>query len=119
MVDAVKRGFLRRIAVTLAAVQLLCAPPVAGALAAMTTSASDEAHCAEMMPAGDSRDDCPCCPEEGMSTAACLSNCLASVGAVPTFLLPQPRVIAARVPSRPVLHLASLADPPLKPPPIV
>ena len=116
MVDTVKPGLFRRIVLTLVAAQVLCAPPAANAFAAMTTS-GDQAHCAQMVPAGDSGDDCPCCPEEGMSTAACLNNCLASVGAVPAIILPQPRMTVTRVASRPVLHLASLADPPLKPPP--
>jgi hypothetical protein len=122
----VNRRNFRRIVFALVAAQWLCAPPVAGALAAV--AGGTEAHCSDLMhsqggndrrthdPKGD--EDCACCPERELSTAACLSACTASVGALPAFELPVSP--AATIPARsdPCVPHALSADPPLDPPPI-
>src|SRR5690242_17890261 len=84
MVARVNRRSIRKLALVLVAAQLLCAPPIASALAALASATAGGAHCAELMPAGESSgkgsDHCPCCPDGGMNVAACLSACTASVG---------------------------------------
>lgn len=122
----VNRRILHRMVFALVAAQGLCAPPVAGALAAV--AGGTEAHCSELMQSQGAHDlsthdpsadeDCACCPERGMSTAACLSACSASVGALSDFQLPVSP--AATIPARrdPVVSHDLLADPPLDPPPI-
>lgn len=111
------RRFLRRLAFLLIAAQLLWSAPVASAYAAIA-SGPDGAHCAEMM-AADPADPCPCCPDAEMGVAACLSACTASVGMLATFTLPPVRSRYAIADVLPLVHRVDLADPPLKPPPIV
>ena len=122
----VNRRIFRRMVFALVAAQALCAPPVAGAFAALAGGA--EAHCSDLMHSQSANylsthdpsvpEDCACCPERGMSTAACLSACSASVAALPVFQLPVSP--AATIPARrdPVVSHDLLADPPLDPPPI-
>jgi hypothetical protein len=117
MVARVHRRTVSRMVFALVAAQFLCAPSAVQALAAITAAHSDNAHCAEVMSPGDS-DACPCCEDGSQSVAACLSNCTATTGAVPTFEIPATRATPSRVPARPLGCLAALADPPLNPPPI-
>jgi len=116
MVPVVKRfrrhRFLHRFAFLLIAAQLLSSPPVASAVAAIA-SASDGAHCAEMLEA------CPCCLDADMGVAACLSACTGAVGVFATSCLAEVRSEYALAEPSPLKHRADLADPPVKPPPIV
>jgi hypothetical protein len=117
MLNLVIRRHFRRIVFLLVAAQVLLSAPVGSALASMA-AAADSSHCAGMMPPGDHAESCPCCPDGETGTAACLSACMASAGAIAAFVLP--RTHAAIVPAAPLplVHRADLADPPLNPPPI-
>jgi hypothetical protein len=117
MFNLVRRRHFRRIAFLLVAAQVLLSAPVGSALASIT-AAADPAHCAGMMPVGDHTESCPCCPDGETGTAACLSACMASAGAIPALLVPGTH--AAIVPAAPLpfVQRADLADPPLSPPPI-
>jgi hypothetical protein len=74
--------------------------------------------CAGSMPHPAGSDPCPCCPDDPGS-AACLGACSASVGAIASFGISIPRITFDRLPSPLLAPLALVADPPLKPPPIV
>lgn len=83
--------------------------------AAHATSDAPPCHTAELQ----SRDDCPCCPDDGGSMSDCLSACAAPL-AVPAPSLP---VLEAAGGIRPLAHAApaftSLEESPFKPPPIL
>lgn len=128
MFALVNRTLVRRLAFVLITAQLLFAPPVTSAFAAMAAAGS---HCGDVMPGPDEQatgaqgavdqdatEPCACCPDRGMSTAACLSACSASLGLLPVFefpVSPADTMPARRDASIP--HVL-LADPPLHPPPI-
>jgi hypothetical protein len=113
----VSRRIVRRLSLLLVVLQLLLSAPLAGAYADIA-SAGQPDHCAGMMHAGDSADACSCCPDGIQGTAACLSACAASVGAItPLSFEFEPDVSPDPV-SPVVIHRADRADPPLKPPPI-
>jgi hypothetical protein len=106
---------LRKLVYVLAALQVLLAAPVVGAVAgAIPGNGMD---CADMMPATPDSDPCPCCPE-GDSVAACLSNCLAASCVTTGFAPVAVHNNAAEPPAEPSLQLAVRGDPPIKPPPI-
>jgi hypothetical protein len=72
------------------------------------------------VPAAADQDCCPCCPDGAQGVAACLSACTASVGAISTFAPYSVALIATAAPPGPRTRgVAEIADPPLKPPPIV
>jgi hypothetical protein len=79
---------------------------------------ADSAACEGMMHAADGSDTCPCCPE-GVNEAACLSACAASAGMVQTAAVFQANTTIVLAAPRPLGPLVNLAEPPLKPPPIV
>ncbi|HUQ10627.1 MAG TPA: hypothetical protein VM146_09955 [Steroidobacteraceae bacterium] len=108
--------FLRKIALVLVAAQILGAP-LANAFSGVA-SAPAAPHCAEQMPAGDSPEDCPCCPDGGMNASACLSACTLSVGWIPVLAFSVTSAATERVASARPAGLAAFAEPPLKPPPI-
>jgi hypothetical protein len=116
MFALVNRRFLRKIALVLVAAQMLSAP-LASAFASLTPAA-DASHCTERMPAGNSHDECPCCPDGGMNASACLSACTASVGWIPVLVSIAAPAAADGVASAPPARLAALVQPPLKPPPL-
>jgi hypothetical protein len=98
------------------AVQLLLAVPSMAA-AQWPASSHAEMPCDEMpMSAGD--DSCPCCPDGVDSMTDCLVSCLLAVAATPAVLVVNilaPTAIGFTDPG----HIAgTLAEPPLKPPPI-
>lgn len=117
MFSLVKRPLLRRWIYALVAAQIFMSVPMASAFASIASAGQDN-HCAEMQHPGGQADQCPCCPEGASGTAACLSACTASLGAVTVFTFTSPPTVHARV--APVLqsHIAQAAEPPLKPPPI-
>jgi hypothetical protein len=100
----------------LVAAQVFLSAPVASAFAAMA-SADGGHHCAEMESAAH-MGDCPCCPEGDSGTAACLSACTASLGAIAVFSFVSPPAVHARADLPLSSPRARLAEPPLKPPPI-
>ncbi|HEX6638315.1 MAG TPA: hypothetical protein VF033_11725 [Steroidobacteraceae bacterium] len=108
------RRFLRKLMYALIAVQIIAAPPVAGAFAKLMP----DAHCASSMPAGVDQDSCPCCPEGVTNMVSCLSACTASAGAIPSLEIPAPCTIILRVAVSPFLHRTAPSEPPLDPPPI-
>lgn len=75
-------------------------------------------HCADLEPAAGDADPCPCCPDSpgGMD---CSTTCLATPAATSALAMVVPRYadFAPRAETRG--GLLALADPPLKPPPIV
>jgi hypothetical protein len=118
MFGTVNRPLIRRIVYALVAAQLLLSAPVVSSLAASTT-ATAEMPCADSMPGGDDSKPCPCCPDGVMSIAACLNACSATAAGLPSAhnYLSETAAVPAAVPH--FGNLAELADPPLKPPPIV
>ena len=106
----------RSVVFLLIAAQLLLAVP---AMAGVTgAAASATADCADMPGAHGDR-HCPCCPDGASSVAGCMSACTAA-SALPALL---PTIAVDRV-AELVRHptfefISSLADPPLKPPPII
>ena len=114
MFAIVKR--FRPLIYVLAAAQLLLSGPVVSALSAANASA--ESDCADMM-MGPDADHCPCCPEGVTTMGECLSACTAAFAAVGT-----PAIFVSTLSSFPAstpafAPLVMLADPPIKPPPIV
>ena len=103
----------------LAVAQLLLSPVAVSALTTGPATAASEMPCADTMPHADDQRSCPCCPDGANSVAACLSNCAASVGAISSFELPISTLLAMPLPAMPLTQVARIADPPLKPPPIV
>ncbi|MFO1505174.1 MAG: hypothetical protein U1F39_15410 [Steroidobacteraceae bacterium] len=118
-----KHRILRPLVYALVAVQLLLSVPVATAWAAEVTAQAPTAQsmpCDDMnMPGEGHSEHCPCCPEGSTGAMDCQTACAASVGLfmVARFLLPSP-VAVPTVEPLPVIFLP-LADPPLKPPPII
>jgi hypothetical protein len=113
----VSRQLVRKLAWFLLALQLLLSAPLAAAYADIA-SADREDHCAGMTYAGDGGDPCPCCPDGVEGTAACLSACAASVGAITSISFefgPDDRPAVLHPSAK---HRADRSDPPLKPPPI-
>jgi hypothetical protein len=119
MVSIMNRRFFRALVHLLIAGQLLLSAPIVPAMSGASAMGSSGVHCADSMPDPAAADACPCCPEGETSTAACLSACAASVGAISTLELPTVSLTAAPVPLFPFVHVARAVDPPLKPPPIV
>ena len=117
MFDIVNRRLLRRLLYALVAAQIFLSAPVASAFASIA-SAGQEEHCAGMQHAQAGSEECPCCPEGESGTAACLSACAASLGAVSSPSFVSARAVHARVAQSPEVHLALAAEPPLNPPPI-
>jgi hypothetical protein len=106
----------------LVAAQVLLGAPVVNAAAEALPEPEQaaEAHCADMMPdGGDEATPCPCCPEGSTDMTSCFSTCFAAHGAAHSFMIaPSKRIFATPV-SHVLIHPAALAEPPLKPPPIV
>jgi len=116
MFGPVKTRLLRPLLYVLVAAQLLLSAPVVTALAA-SAPASTTAPCAGEMPASGETGKCPCCPD-GVSMSACLATCTAAA-VTPTAQVATVSAVATVIAEAPVAALVSLADPPLKPPPIV
>ena len=114
------RRFLNRltkpVALLVVAAQLMLGFP---AMATAQAPAASGTHtpCAEM-PAPNHGDGCPCCPDDSGSMTGCLVMCSLAAAIAPS------EFVVAVTPSHaaPFVeysdHRTSLADPPLKPPPI-
>jgi hypothetical protein len=109
---------VRSLIYVLVAGQLLLSAPIVTAMAPSTSGAA-EMPCADSMQKPDDSKPCPCCPDGTASMAACLSACAATVAAPLTLSIQVSRVITMPAIAGGFSYLAELADPPLKPPPIV
>jgi hypothetical protein len=107
---------LRPVALLIVAAQMLLVFP-AMATAQAPAASGTHAPCAEM-PAPNPDDGCPCCPDNAGSMKGCLVMCSLAAAITPS------EFVVAVTPSHaaPFVehsnHQTSLADPPLKPPPI-
>jgi hypothetical protein len=117
----VNRRFVRILVHVLIAAQVLLGAPVVNAYvgAVAASSQAGDTHCADMAPDEGDAAPCPCCPEGITDMTSCFTSCLATPAAVHSFaFVPASREFAA-ADSAATLHTAALAEPPLKPPPIV
>jgi len=119
MFGTVNRRLARPLIYVLVAAQLLLSAPVVTALSPSTSDGATEMPCADSMPKADDSKPCPCCPDGTTSMAGCLSACTASAAMPPTLSIHVSSVAAMPVIVAATSNLADLADPPLKPPPIV
>ena len=110
---------VRSLIYVLVAGQLLLSAPIATALAPSTTGSAAEMPCADSMQKADDSKPCPCCPDGTTTVAACLSACTATAATPPTLSILVSQVITMPTIVSEFSYLAELADPPLKPPPIV
>jgi hypothetical protein len=112
--DMVRRLF-RPLLYVIALMQLVSTPVFATAVPA---GAGDEMPCHGVMAPAD-EGQCPCCPDGVDSAAGCLAGC---AGATATPLDLDFPIVAEHVDAIADLEVISngdLADPPLKPPPIL
>jgi hypothetical protein len=112
---AVHRILLTVLSLFIAAQLLLAVPAGAGAMSGASSAA---AHCADMHEASGEK-HCPCCPDGADSMSDCMSACIAAAAlpaSLPVFAVDRLDEFVRR-PS--FDFVTSLADPPLKPPPIV
>jgi len=116
MVGSVMRRTFRPVAYALIAAQLLLSAPMVNAFALLQGGATP---CAESMADRKHVSECPCCPDGVQSMAGCLSACISASAIAPS--APSIAVSTGLVETRGLtaVHVANLADPPLKPPPIV
>ena len=104
------------VALLVIAAQLLLGVPAMATTQAPAASGT-HAPCDEM-PAPNHEDGCPCCPDDSGSMKGCLVMCSLAAAITPS------EFVVAVTPSRaaPIVgysdYHSSLADPPLKPPPI-
>lgn len=119
MFACVNRRLIRSLVYLLVLGQVLLSEPVAAALGSTGSSAASGMPCSDSMPQTDHSKPCPCCPDGTASVAACLSACTGSVAALSNFTVQLIRVAAPAPASVATLPTARIADPPLKPPPIV
>ena len=119
MFSLVNRRLIHTLIYVLVAGQVLLSAPIASAMGNGASAGSTEMPCADSMLQTDDSKPCPCCPDGTASIAACLSACAASVAALPSPSVHIVRMIALPVSAAAFPQIADLADPPLKPPPIV
>jgi hypothetical protein len=119
MFSLVNRRLIRTLIYVLVAGQALLSAPIASAMGNGTNAGTAEMPCADSMPQTDDSKPCPCCPDGTSSIAACLSACAASVAALPAPAVHVVRTVALPAPAPAFPQITDLADPPLKPPPIV
>jgi hypothetical protein len=119
MFGIVNRRRIRSLIYVLVAGQLLLSAPIVTAMAPSTSGSAAEMPCADSMQNADDSKPCPCCPDGTASMAACLSACTATAATPPTFSIQVSQVITMPTIAGDFVYLAELADPPLKPPPIV
>lgn len=113
----VNRRFIR----TLIYVLVAGLAPIASAMGqgAGAGVVAAEMPCADSMPHSNDSKPCPCCPDGTSNMAACLSACTASAAALPASAVQVVRAIEQPSPVAAFPQISDLADPPLKPPPIV
>lgn len=114
----VKTRLCRPLVYVLVAAQLLLSAPVVNAFAASEPARAMSAACAAGMQVPGTADKCACCPD-GVSMSACLATCSAAAAIATTVRAMTVSIVAGVIADKPVATLVSLADPPLKPPPIV
>jgi hypothetical protein len=119
MFDTVNRRIVRPLIYVLVATQLLLSAPIATAMASAVGTSAADMPCADSMPAPDDSKPCPCCPDGTTSMAGCLSACTAGAALLPTLGIQFSQVAEMPVIAPASSSFADLADPPLKPPPIV
>jgi hypothetical protein len=117
MVRHMSPRLIKHVVFALVAAQLVLSGPVASALAAPPTE-QQSTHCADMAPVAGEPDSCPCCPEGIAGMAGCLSACMA-VSASSSISIANIHRATSSPSTETLVHLTSLSDPPLKPPPIV
>jgi hypothetical protein len=117
MVGSVFRRTFRPVAYALITAQLLLSAPMVNAFALLQGTATPP--CAESMAGEKHVSECPCCPDGVQSMAGCLSACISAAAIAPS--IASVAVSTAHVETRgfTAVPVAHLADPPLKPPPIV
>jgi hypothetical protein len=118
----VRRRTFRPLVYALMAVQLMLSVPVASVWASEVPAEAVMAlsiPCDGMQPAEHHSKHCPCCPDGAAGASDCQAACVMGVAILPVAhcFLPNPVAVSAAEP-QPVNFLL-LADPPLKPPPIV
>ena len=105
------RRLVRFLAPILLAAQLLAVLPAAAAQTAAVQAS--HAHCNGTPP-----DHCPCCPDDSDSMSGCFVMCALSAAVTPSIFV----IAIAPAHTAPMIdsstYQSSLADPPLKPPPI-
>lgn len=119
MFHLVNRSFIRALIYVLVAGQVLLSAPIASAMGSAASVGAAEMPCADSMPQSDDSKPCPCCPDGTSSIAACLSACVASMAAQSVSAAQIIRMAAQPAPGASYRQIADLAEPPLKPPPIV
>lgn len=119
MFDAVNLRRVRSLIYVLVAGQLLLSAPIVTAMAPSTSGSAAEMPCADSMQKSDDSKPCPCCPDGTASMAACLSACTAAAATPPALSVQVSQVITMPAIAGDFSYLAELANPPLKPPPIV
>ena len=121
MFSHVNRSLIRTLIYVLVAGQVLLSAPIASAMGqgAGTGVVAAEMPCADSMPHANDSKPCPCCPDGTSNMAACLSACTASAAALPAPAVQAVKAVDLQSPVVAFPRIADLADPPLKPPPIV
>jgi hypothetical protein len=118
----VSRRFSRPLLSILVAAQILFGAPVVnaqGEAAAVAAEQAGDSHCAGTMTDASEGQPCPCCPDQDSHASSCFGTCLTTPGTAHTVTIAPARQVFALPTARPWAHLAALAEPPLKPPPIV
>jgi len=119
MFGIVNRRRVRSLIYVLVAGQLLLSAPIVTAMAPSTSGSAAEMPCADSMQKADDSKPCPCCPDGTSSMAACLSACTATAATTPILSIQVSQGITLPAIAGDFSYVAELADPPLKPPPIV
>jgi hypothetical protein len=121
----VTRRFVRILVHVLVAAQVLLGAPVANAFvddvpaAAHAGDAAGSSHCADMMADDSEPASCPCCPDGSTDMTSCFSHCLGTPAAMHNLAFMSTASDSVAPASPALIHPAALAEPPLKPPPIV
>ena len=121
MFSHVNRRLFRTLIYVLVAGQVLLSAPIASAVGQGTGigTVAAEMPCADSMPQTDHSKPCPCCPDGTSSMAAYLSACAGSAATLSAPAAQTVKAVALPAPAAAFPQIADLADPPLKPPPIV
>jgi hypothetical protein len=114
----VRKNLLKPLVYLVVIAQLLLAVP-AMAFSGGSSANSGSAPCDQMgMAAVSNTDHCPCCPDGANSMKDCLVSCTLAAVAPNVHGTARVSTPVLRVDAIPFAPLVSLADPPLKPPPI-
>jgi hypothetical protein len=119
MFATVNRRLVRPLIYVLVAAQLLLSAPIATAMTSSSGTSAADMPGADSMPKPEDSKPCPCCPDGTTSMVGCLSACVGAAATLPTGAVQISQVAAMLVIAPASPSLTDLADPPLKPPPIV